>query len=146
MMLSRWPWWWAPVLAFGCTLTVPAQSLEAPALAKLIAAARVMPGVCGVLKSSSDALTMRTPWLRQSIWPAASVIAASSTPSSLVPDLASRPATSIPSVAHFAAGSRAGSGAREGDGELRIRAERLLDAQRLVPLGHALGAGERADL
>src|SRR5918996_3626853 len=66
MMLSRWPWWWAPVLALGCTFTVPAQSLLAPALAKLIAAARVMPGVCGVLRSSSEALTMRTPWSRQS--------------------------------------------------------------------------------
>src|SRR5919106_4332851 len=66
MVLSRWPWWCAPVLALGCTETVPAQSLLAPALAKSIAAARVMPGVCGVLKSSSAALTMRTPCVRQS--------------------------------------------------------------------------------
>src|ERR671918_1894863 len=74
MMLSRWPWWCAPVLALGCTETVPAQSLLAPALAKSIAAARVMPGVCGVLKSSSDALTMRTPCVRQSGLSAGSVI------------------------------------------------------------------------
>src|SRR5918996_6535340 len=75
MMLSRWPWWCAPVLALGWTETVPAQSLCAPALAKLIAAARVIPGVCGVLKSSSDALTIRTPCSRQSVLGAASVMA-----------------------------------------------------------------------
>ena len=77
MMLSRWPWWCAPVLALGCTETVPAQSLLAPALARSIAAARVMPGVCGVLKSSSDALTMRTPWMRQSGFSAGSAMVAS---------------------------------------------------------------------
>jgi len=64
-------------LALGCTLTVPAQSFCAPALARLIAAARVIPGVCGVFRSSSPALTMRTPWSRQSVPLAAAVITSS---------------------------------------------------------------------
>src|SRR3954471_3644812 len=46
--------------------TVPAQSLEAPALAAEIAAMRVIPGVCGVFGSSSSAWTTRTPRRRQS--------------------------------------------------------------------------------
>src|SRR4029077_8661673 len=41
--------------------TVPAHSLSAPARAFVIAAARFMPGVCGVLMSSSFACTTRTP-------------------------------------------------------------------------------------
>src|SRR6185436_5112423 len=42
--------------------TVPAQSFSAPARACVIAAARFIPGVCGVLVSSSPARTTRTPW------------------------------------------------------------------------------------
>src|SRR5689334_17747213 len=47
--------------------TVPAQSFSAPARAVVIAAARVMPGVCGVFVSSSPARTTRTPLSRQSV-------------------------------------------------------------------------------
>src|SRR4051794_3892101 len=47
--------------------TVPAQSFSAPARAVVMAAARVMPGVCGVLESSSPARTTRTPLVRQSV-------------------------------------------------------------------------------
>src|SRR5258708_17039772 len=47
-------------------VTVPAHSFCAPARAKLIAAARDMPGVCGVLVSRSRPLTTRTPLVRQS--------------------------------------------------------------------------------
>src|SRR4051794_9456186 len=46
--------------------TVPAHSFSAPARAVSIAAMRVMPGVWGVLGSSSPAWTTRTPWERQS--------------------------------------------------------------------------------
>src|SRR3712207_3455100 len=42
--------------------TVPAQSFSAQARAFVIAAARFMPGVCGVLMSSSFECTTRTPW------------------------------------------------------------------------------------
>src|SRR3954471_16143046 len=66
MTLSRSPWWWAPVLASGRITTVPAQSFSAPARAVSIAAARLMPGVCGVFGSSSSACTTRTPLSRQS--------------------------------------------------------------------------------
>jgi porphobilinogen synthase len=45
--------------------TVPAQSFSAPARAEVIAAARFMPSVCGVLGSSSCAWTIRTPLSRQ---------------------------------------------------------------------------------
>src|SRR6185295_7368427 len=61
MMLSRWPWWCAPVLASGLMLTVPAHSFCAPARAKLIAALRSMPGVCAVLESSEWPGITRTP-------------------------------------------------------------------------------------
>ena len=53
--------WNAPVLALGSITTVPAQSFSAPARAWLIAAARSMPGVCGVFGSSSFARATRTP-------------------------------------------------------------------------------------
>src|SRR3954468_10755724 len=66
MTLSRWPWWWAPVFASGSMTTVPAHSFSAPARAVSIAAMRIMPGVCGVLGSSSPAWTTRTPRDRQS--------------------------------------------------------------------------------
>src|SRR6267378_8210118 len=61
MTLSTGPWWWAPVLALGWMTTVPAQSFSAPARAWVMAAARFMPGVCGVLTSSSLEWTTRTP-------------------------------------------------------------------------------------
>src|SRR3954465_9262460 len=61
MTLSTGPWWCAPVLAFGWITTVPAQSFSAPVRARVMAAARFMPGVCGVLMSSSLDLTTRTP-------------------------------------------------------------------------------------
>src|SRR5690348_15858848 len=61
MTLSTGPWWWAPVFALGWITTVPAQSFSAPARACVIAAARFMPGVCGVVMSSSFACTTRTP-------------------------------------------------------------------------------------
>src|SRR5688572_10447892 len=61
MTLSTGPWWWAPVLALGWMTTVPAQSFSAPARARVIAAARLMPGVWGVLMSSSLECTTRTP-------------------------------------------------------------------------------------
>src|SRR6267142_6750373 len=61
MTLSTGPWWCAPVFAFGWITTVPAQSFSAPARALVIAAARLMPGVCAVLTSSSFACTTRTP-------------------------------------------------------------------------------------
>src|SRR5436305_4472596 len=67
MMLSTSPWWWAPVLASGWITTVPAHSFSAPARAASIAAMRFMPGVCGVLGSSSSACTTRTPCARQSV-------------------------------------------------------------------------------
>src|ERR1700720_3763177 len=44
--------------------TVPAHSFSAPARAAVIAAARFMPGVCGVLTSSSLECTTRTPCRR----------------------------------------------------------------------------------
>src|SRR4051794_23998033 len=66
MTLSTGPWWWAPVRASGSMATVPAHSLSAPARAAVIAAARLMPGVCGVLTSSWWARTTRTPCSRQS--------------------------------------------------------------------------------
>src|SRR5215510_12208506 len=62
MTLSTGPWWWAPVFALGWITTVPAQSFSAPARAWVMAAARFMPGVCGVLMSSSLECTTRTPW------------------------------------------------------------------------------------
>src|SRR5439155_23546413 len=69
MTLSRAPWWCAPVLALAWMWTVPAQIFCAPTRAKLIAAARFMPGVCGVLVSSwSPGMTL-TPWVFQSIGP-----------------------------------------------------------------------------
>src|ERR1700693_6206765 len=46
---------------------VPAHSLLAPALACVIAAARVMPDVCGVFKSSSSERTILTPCFAQSM-------------------------------------------------------------------------------
>src|SRR3954464_8101153 len=46
-------------------MTVPAQSFSAPARAAVIAAARFMPGDCGVFTSSSSACTTRTPRSRQ---------------------------------------------------------------------------------
>src|SRR5215510_875542 len=61
MTLSTGPWWCAPVFALGWITTVPAQSFSAPARARVIAAARFMPGVCGVLMSSSFECTTRTP-------------------------------------------------------------------------------------
>src|SRR5262252_5697713 len=61
MTLSRCPWWWAPVLAPAWICTVPAHSFCAPTRAKLIAAARFMPGVCGVLVSRDPAGMTRTP-------------------------------------------------------------------------------------
>src|SRR5689334_6852633 len=64
MTLSTGPWWWAPVFALGWITTVPAQSFSAPARAAVIAAARFIPGVCGVLMSSSPACTTRTPCRR----------------------------------------------------------------------------------
>src|SRR5215207_7423090 len=56
-------------------VTVPAQRFSAPALAALIAAARFIPGVCGVFTSSSSACTTRTPLSRQSDPVSLSVIA-----------------------------------------------------------------------
>jgi len=53
-----------PVFAFGWITTVPAQSFSAPVRAWVMAAARFMPGVCGVLTSSSLACTTRTPCRR----------------------------------------------------------------------------------
>ena len=46
---------------------MPAHNLLAPALAWVIAAARVMPDVCGVFKSSSSECTILTPCFTQSI-------------------------------------------------------------------------------
>src|SRR5947199_6601165 len=69
MTLSSGPWWCAPVLALAWMWTVPAQIFCAPTRAKLIAAARFMPGVCGVLVSSwSPGMTL-TPCVFQSIGP-----------------------------------------------------------------------------
>jgi hypothetical protein len=65
--VSRSPWWCGPVFAFGWTTTVPAQSLLAPVRACVMAAARVMPGVWGVLGSRSPAATIFTPSCCQSI-------------------------------------------------------------------------------
>src|SRR5450755_372073 len=67
MTLSTGPWWCAPVLASGSMITVPAHSFSAPVRAVVTAAARVMPGVCGVLMSSSSLRTTRTPLVRQSV-------------------------------------------------------------------------------
>ena len=75
MTLSTGPWWWAPVFASGSMSTVPAQSFSAPARAVVIAAARLIPGVCGVFGSSSPARTMRTPFRRQSFASREAVIA-----------------------------------------------------------------------
>jgi hypothetical protein len=50
-----------PDFALGSTTTVPAHNLLAPVRACVIAAARVMPGVWGVLGSSSLAGTILTP-------------------------------------------------------------------------------------
>src|SRR6266478_3162654 len=59
----------APVLALAWMWTVPAQIFCAPTRAKLIAAARFMPGVCGVLVSSwSPGMTL-TPLVFQSMPP-----------------------------------------------------------------------------
>jgi len=44
-------------LGTGVVETVPAHSFSAPARACVIAAARFMPGVCGVLRSSSSERT-----------------------------------------------------------------------------------------
>src|SRR5690348_18249021 len=67
MTLSSAPWWCAPVLALAWMCTVPAQIFCAPTRAKLIAAARFMPGVCGVLVSSwSPGITL-TPCSFQSM-------------------------------------------------------------------------------
>src|SRR5205823_9071821 len=67
MTLSSAPWWCAPVLALAWMWTVPAQIFCAPTRAKLIAAARFMPGVCGVLVSSwSPGMTL-TPLVFQSM-------------------------------------------------------------------------------
>src|SRR5881275_2428370 len=69
MTLSSAPWWCAPVLALAWIWTVPAQIFCAPTRAKLIAAARFMPGVCGVLVSSwSPGITL-TPFVFQSVAP-----------------------------------------------------------------------------
>jgi len=48
-------------LALGWIATVPAHSFWAPTRAKLIAALRSMPGVCGVLPSSEWPGITRTP-------------------------------------------------------------------------------------
>ena len=48
-------------------MTVPAHNRLAPVRACVIAAARDMPGVCGVLRSSSPARTIFTPFVFQSI-------------------------------------------------------------------------------
>ena len=50
----------------GWIVTVPAQSFSAPARACVTAAARCMPGVCGVLVSSASPGITRTPSVRQS--------------------------------------------------------------------------------
>src|SRR5271156_1097942 len=68
MTVSTSPWWCGPVLASGWTTTVPAQSFCAPVRAWEMAAARVMPGVCGVLVSRLLARTMRRPCVCQSGW------------------------------------------------------------------------------
>src|SRR4051794_26528522 len=47
--------------------TVPAQSFSAPARARVMAAIRLIPGVWGVLGSSSSPRTTRTPRSRQSV-------------------------------------------------------------------------------
>src|SRR3984893_10382013 len=69
MTLSSAPWWCAPVLALAWIWTVPAQIFCAPTRAKLIAAARFMPGVCGVLVSSCSPGITLTPLVFQSILP-----------------------------------------------------------------------------
>src|SRR5262245_581037 len=48
-------------------VTVPAHSFSAPTRALVIAAARLIPGVWGVLESSVPAFTTRTPAVRQSV-------------------------------------------------------------------------------
>jgi hypothetical protein len=65
MTLSSAPWWCGPVLAFVWIQTVPARIFCAPAWARSIAAARVIPGVWGVFGSSASKRTMRPPWSRQ---------------------------------------------------------------------------------
>src|SRR5579864_4169008 len=67
MTLSSAPWWCAPVLALAWMRTVPAQIFCAPTRAKLIAAARFIPGVCGVLVSSWSPGMTFTPWVFQSM-------------------------------------------------------------------------------
>src|SRR5713226_5761914 len=69
MTLSSAPWWCAPVLALAWMWTVPAQIFCAPTRAKLIAAARFMPGVCGVLVSSWSPEMTLTPLVFQSMPP-----------------------------------------------------------------------------
>ena len=54
-----------PGLASGWIVTVPAQSFVAPVRAWVIAAARVIPGVCAVLRSSCALGMILTPWSRQ---------------------------------------------------------------------------------
>src|ERR1700730_15033588 len=49
-------------------VTVPAHNLFAPVRACVMAAARFMPSVCGVLESSWSARTIFTPCSRQSIF------------------------------------------------------------------------------
>src|SRR5580658_3406999 len=69
MMLSRCPWWCAPVLASGLIVTVPAHSFCAPVRAKLIAALRSIPGVDGTLGSSWLPGMTRTPsCFQRSAW------------------------------------------------------------------------------
>src|SRR5215831_6352463 len=57
-----------PVLALGSTVKVPAHNLLAPVLAAVIAAARVILGVCGVFRSTWLAGITFTPWSRQSVF------------------------------------------------------------------------------
>src|ERR1700679_761664 len=61
--------------------TVPAQIFWAPTRAKLIAAARFIPGVCGVLVSSWSPLITRTPLCRQSTVPGVRAAPTSAPPS-----------------------------------------------------------------
>jgi hypothetical protein len=56
-----------PSLGIRLNTIVPAQGLLAPALTRVIAAARVMPDVCGVFKSSSSECTILTPCFAQSM-------------------------------------------------------------------------------
>lgn len=54
--VSNCPWWWGPVFAPGWTTMVPAHDVDAPAFAWVIAAARLIPEVCGVFMSRSLAV------------------------------------------------------------------------------------------